>query len=45
MKTGAINYSIKANYYTKYKNQNIKLIDNYPNNIIEMIVDDIDIFA
>ena len=40
-----INYSIKANYYTKSKNQKVKLINNYTNDIVNMIVDDINIIS
>ena len=38
-----LNYSFKATYLSEYKNQNIKLINNFPNSISNMIVDDIDI--
>ena len=35
-----LNYSFKAKYLTEYKNQNIKILNNYHQNIIQMIIDD-----
>jgi hypothetical protein len=38
--TCILNYSIKAIYNTDKKNENLKLINTIPNNIIEMYIDD-----